>query len=214
MLPRRALRRPGAASITTTLGATRGFHHGLLESASRTGGTPLAETVGRITSLHRYPVKSMGGEQLAEALVTLQGIAGDRSYAFVQAVAPIGPVSEGSAASDGCVLGRCVGERTLCHLAEAVTAAVDLSAQRPAWYEAVRSCCRACGAYNVLAQGPGEVGPGRSGNVGRGGVGNGWEFRSTGAIGSRSDRPPVFRSTPSRRSGAILPCSRTAMGLL
>ena len=45
----------------------------------------MAETLGRITSLHRYPVKSMGGEQLAEAPVTLQGIAGDRSYAFVQA---------------------------------------------------------------------------------------------------------------------------------
>ncbi len=33
MLPRRALQWPGAASIMTTLGATRDFHHGLLGDA-------------------------------------------------------------------------------------------------------------------------------------------------------------------------------------
>ncbi|MBI2765206.1 MAG: MOSC domain-containing protein [Chloroflexi bacterium] len=41
--------------------------------------------VGRISSIHRYPVKSMGGERLAVAPLTLQGILGDRMYAFVQA---------------------------------------------------------------------------------------------------------------------------------
>jgi MOSC domain-containing protein len=41
--------------------------------------------VGRITSAWRYPIKSMAGEQLQTAMVTLQGIAADRMYAFVQA---------------------------------------------------------------------------------------------------------------------------------
>lgn len=43
------------------------------------------ESVGRITSVHRYPVKSMGGERLTDARLTLQGIFGDRWLAFVQA---------------------------------------------------------------------------------------------------------------------------------
>ena len=43
------------------------------------------ERIGRITAIHRYPVKSMGGERLAVAPLTLQGIALDRMYAFVQA---------------------------------------------------------------------------------------------------------------------------------
>lgn len=41
--------------------------------------------VGRVASAWRYPVKSMAGEALAEAPVTLQGVAHDRLYAFVQA---------------------------------------------------------------------------------------------------------------------------------
>ena len=41
--------------------------------------------VGRIASSWRYPVKSMAGERLEEASVTLQGIQADRMYAFVQA---------------------------------------------------------------------------------------------------------------------------------
>ena len=41
--------------------------------------------IGQITSIHRYPVKSMAGERLPAAQLTLQGIAGDRSYAFIQA---------------------------------------------------------------------------------------------------------------------------------
>jgi len=41
--------------------------------------------VGTVTAAWRYPVKSMRGEALQDAPVTLQGIAGDRNYAFVQA---------------------------------------------------------------------------------------------------------------------------------
>ncbi|MDA0366641.1 MAG: MOSC domain-containing protein [Chloroflexi bacterium] len=41
--------------------------------------------VGRIASTWRYPVKSMAAEPLDEAVVTLQGVAQDRLYAFVQA---------------------------------------------------------------------------------------------------------------------------------
>lgn len=36
-----------------------------------------------IAAIHRFPVKSMGGEQLDEAVVTGQGIVGDRAYALV-----------------------------------------------------------------------------------------------------------------------------------
>jgi uncharacterized protein YcbX len=43
--------------------------------------------IGRITSAWRYPVKSMAGERLATANVTLQGIMFDRWYAFVEAPA-------------------------------------------------------------------------------------------------------------------------------
>jgi uncharacterized protein YcbX len=38
-----------------------------------------------VQSIHRYPVKSMRGEMLPAAEFTLQGIPGDRRYAFVQA---------------------------------------------------------------------------------------------------------------------------------
>ena len=41
--------------------------------------------VGRIVSTWRYPVKSMAGERLEAAPVTLQGVEADRMYAFVQA---------------------------------------------------------------------------------------------------------------------------------
>ena len=43
------------------------------------------ERLGTITTIHRYPVKSMGGERLEVAPLTLQGIALDRMFAFVQA---------------------------------------------------------------------------------------------------------------------------------
>lgn len=40
--------------------------------------------VGRIAGLWRYPVKSMGGEELSEAEVSWNGVAGDRRWAFVR----------------------------------------------------------------------------------------------------------------------------------
>jgi len=36
---------------------------------------------GVVTSLHRWPVKSMGGEQVAALNVDRRGAAGDRGYA-------------------------------------------------------------------------------------------------------------------------------------
>lgn len=41
--------------------------------------------VAIVRAIYRYPVKSMRGEELAEAQLTLQGIPFDRHYAFVQA---------------------------------------------------------------------------------------------------------------------------------
>jgi uncharacterized protein YcbX len=38
-------------------------------------------STGRITQIWRYPVKSMGGERLAEASIAEQGIPGDRAWA-------------------------------------------------------------------------------------------------------------------------------------
>lgn len=40
--------------------------------------------VGRVVGLWRYPVKSMGGEALAEAEVSWHGFAGDRRWAFIR----------------------------------------------------------------------------------------------------------------------------------
>lgn len=39
--------------------------------------------IGTLAALRRYPVKSMAGEDLAEARVTFAGILGDRVYAFI-----------------------------------------------------------------------------------------------------------------------------------
>lgn len=41
------------------------------------------ELIGALSTLRRYPVKSMAGEDLAEARVTFAGLMGDRVYAFV-----------------------------------------------------------------------------------------------------------------------------------
>ena len=49
-------------------------------------GRPLAH----ITKLWRYPVKSMGGEQVASFEVLSDGIAHDRRYAFLSSGAPAG----------------------------------------------------------------------------------------------------------------------------
>jgi hypothetical protein len=40
--------------------------------------------VGRVVGLWRYPVKSMGGEELAQAEVSWNGLAGDRRWAFIR----------------------------------------------------------------------------------------------------------------------------------
>ena len=46
--------------------------------------------VGRITSLWRYPVKSMRGEQLQEAFAGFSGVYGDRVYAIRSSASPKG----------------------------------------------------------------------------------------------------------------------------
>ena len=43
----------------------------------------MVETVGSISSLSRFPVKSMAGEQLSEAALTSRGFVGDRAYALI-----------------------------------------------------------------------------------------------------------------------------------
>jgi uncharacterized protein len=42
------------------------------------------QSVGVVQQLSRYPVKSMQGQELATAMLTLQGFEEDRRYAFVQ----------------------------------------------------------------------------------------------------------------------------------
>lgn len=46
------------------------------------------EQIGEIKQIRRYPVKGMSGEDLEEATVTLNGIVGDRVYAFVDDNSP------------------------------------------------------------------------------------------------------------------------------
>jgi hypothetical protein len=48
------------------------------------------ETIGRVESLWRYPVKSMRGEELQQAFAGFPGIYGDRVYAFRSSAAPKG----------------------------------------------------------------------------------------------------------------------------
>jgi uncharacterized protein len=40
-------------------------------------------TLGRLLQIHRYPVKSLGGERLREAGIETRGLAGDRAWAVV-----------------------------------------------------------------------------------------------------------------------------------
>jgi uncharacterized protein YcbX len=47
-------------------------------------------TVGTVESLWRYPVKSMGGQEMESAYAGFSGIYGDRIYAFRDAAAPPG----------------------------------------------------------------------------------------------------------------------------
>jgi uncharacterized protein len=44
----------------------------------------MGEAVGTVTSLSRFPVKSMQGERLAAAELTANGIFGDRAYALIE----------------------------------------------------------------------------------------------------------------------------------
>jgi uncharacterized protein len=43
----------------------------------------IGEDVGSVATLWRFPVKSMGGEQLHVVEVTERGILGDRAYALI-----------------------------------------------------------------------------------------------------------------------------------
>jgi MOSC domain-containing protein len=45
----------------------------------------MAERIGTVTELWRYPVKSMGGERLDPAIAGERGLAGDRAWAIVDA---------------------------------------------------------------------------------------------------------------------------------
>ena len=45
------------------------------------------KTVGTVESLWRYPVKSMGGETVADAFMGFSGLYGDRCYAFKSSAA-------------------------------------------------------------------------------------------------------------------------------
>lgn len=45
----------------------------------------MSAAIGKVRSLHRYPVKSMGGEDLTRATLRWIGIDGDRQYAFYRA---------------------------------------------------------------------------------------------------------------------------------
>ncbi|MGZ8348269.1 MAG: MOSC N-terminal beta barrel domain-containing protein, partial [Allosphingosinicella sp.] len=42
----------------------------------------MAETVGRVVELNRFPVKSMAADPVSAVEVDWQGIEGDRQYAF------------------------------------------------------------------------------------------------------------------------------------
>jgi uncharacterized protein len=45
----------------------------------------MSDKIGRVAAIYRFPVKSMGGEQLRTATLRWQGIDGDRQYGFYRA---------------------------------------------------------------------------------------------------------------------------------
>src|SRR5437667_8660438 len=47
-------------------------------------------TIGKVDSLWRYPVKSMGGEELDETFAGYTGVYGDRVFAFKSSASPAG----------------------------------------------------------------------------------------------------------------------------
>jgi len=48
------------------------------------------DRIGTLETVCRYPVKSMAGEEVAEAFVGFAGLMGDRAFAFVREPAPAG----------------------------------------------------------------------------------------------------------------------------
>lgn len=77
----------GAAAVTQTVTLDDGFAEQRVPLFVEVSGMPKisdAVTVGRVVGLWRYPVKSMGAEELSEADVTWNGLAGDRRWAFIR----------------------------------------------------------------------------------------------------------------------------------
>ena len=48
------------------------------------------ERIGTVETICRYPVKSMAGEDVAQAFVGFAGLMGDRAFAFVRTPGPKG----------------------------------------------------------------------------------------------------------------------------
>ena len=48
------------------------------------------ERIGTVETICRYPVKSMAGEDVAQAFVGFAGLMGDRAFAFVRSRGPKG----------------------------------------------------------------------------------------------------------------------------
>ena len=46
------------------------------------------EQIGTVETICRYPVKSMAGEDVAQAFVGFAGLMGDRAFAFVRTPGP------------------------------------------------------------------------------------------------------------------------------
>ena len=53
-------------------------------------GMPGTDSMGRVAQIWRYPVKSMHGEEVANARLTADGLEHDRLYAFESPAAPAG----------------------------------------------------------------------------------------------------------------------------
>ena len=107
--------------------------------------------VGVVSELWRYPVKSLGGESLAAARLTSQGVVGDRCWAFVDAgsgddviLAGAGNDSVDAGSGDDRIEGG-AGDDTLAggsghgvaahagNAREAASSAADACAAVPAW---------------------------------------------------------------------------------
>ena len=58
---------------------------GTLAAVSTMPPDPTADVIGQVMRIMRYPVKSVGGEQVASADVSEDGILGDRAFGIVDA---------------------------------------------------------------------------------------------------------------------------------